>query len=216
MPFPELVRLLRQSWRLLIVGPLVAGLVAGLLSLFVLPTRWDATASLLMARLRPSLSLDPRLQTVSDEDLVRTASTDDRGRRETLLELVLSDDVVGQLWQEAGDSLPARVENIADLEQRLIPGARATVLNLTVRGDTPEQAAALANLWAQIAERHINRLYSQAAQPPAEATTQAEAAQKAYLNAEQALIVFLQNSPVDELQRQIEQKKEVLATLQRQ
>lgn len=216
MPFPELVRLLRQSWRLLVVGPLVAGLVAGLLSLFVLPTRWDATASLLMARLRPSLSLDPRLQTVSDEDLVRTASTDDRGRRETLLELVMSDDVVGQLWQQAGVNLPARVENVADLEQRLMPGARATVLNLTVRGDTPDQAAALANLWAQIAEQHINRLYSQAAQSPIEATAQAEAAQKAYLDAEQALIVFLQNSAVDELQRQIEQKKEVLVTLQRQ
>ncbi|MBK9233239.1 MAG: hypothetical protein IPO15_20965 [Anaerolineae bacterium] len=216
MPFPELVRLLRQSWRLLIIGPLIAGLVAGLLSLFVLPTRWDATASLLMARLKPSLSLDPRLQTVSDEDLVRTASTDDRGRRETLLALVLSDDVVGQLWQEAGDNRPARVENVTDLKQRLLPSARSTVLDLTVRGDTPAQAAHLANLWAQIAERQINQLYSQVAQPPAEAAAQAENARQTYLDAEQILIVFLQDSPVDELQRQIAQKKEVLDTLQRQ
>lgn len=216
MPFPELVSLLRRSWRLLIVGPLVAALVAGLLSLFVLPTRWDATAGLIMTRLKPSLSLDPRLQTVSDEDLVRTSSTDDRGRRETLLELVMSDGIVGQLWQEANGDLPVSVANVSDLKERLQPGARANVLNLTVRGDTPAQAAHLANLWAQVAEKRINDLYSQVVQPPDQATAQAEASQKNYLAAEQALITFLQSSQVNELQRQLDQKKAVLDTLQRQ
>ena len=108
------------------------------------------------------------------------------------------------------------MENVTDLKQRLLPSARSTVLDLTVRGDTPAQAAHLANLWAQIAERQINQLYSQVAQPPAEAAAQAENARQTYLDAEQILIVFLQDSPVDELQRQIAQKKEVLDTLQRQ
>ena len=216
MPFPEFVRLLRRSWRLLVIGPVAAAVAAALLSLFVLPMRWDATSSLIMTLVKPSISLDPRVQTVSDEDLVRTSSSDDRGRRETLLGLVLSDDVIGQLWQEASGDLPANVQSVTDLKERLQPGARANVLNLTARGDTPAQAARLANLWAQVAEQRINALYSQAMQPPTQAAAQAAAAQKTYLGAEQALIVFLQNSPIDELQRQIDQKKSVLDTLQRQ
>ena len=191
-------------------------MAAALLSLFVLPMRWDATSSLIMTLVKPSISLDPRVQTVSDEDLVRTSSSDDRGRRETLLGLVLSDDVIGQLWQEASGDLPANVQSVTDLKERLQPGARANVLNLTARGDTPAQAARLANLWAQVAEQRINALYSQVMQPPTAAAAQAAAAQKTYLEAEQALIVFLQSSPVDELQRQIDQKKSVLDTLQRQ
>lgn len=216
MPFPELVRLLRRSWRLLLIGPVAAAVAAALLSLFVLPMRWDATSSLIMTLVKPSISLDPRVQTVSDEDLVRTSSSDDRGRRETLLGLVLSDDVIGQLWQEASGDLPANVQSVTDLKERLQPGARANVLNLTARGDTPAQAARLANLWAQVAEQRINALYSQVMQPPTQAAAQAAAAQKTYLEAEQALIVFLQSSPIDELQRQIDQKKSVLDTLQRQ
>lgn len=216
MPFPELVRLLRRSWRLLVIGPAAAAVAAALLSLFVLPMRWDATSSLIMTLVKPSISLDPRVQTVSDEDLVRTSSSDDRGRRETLLGLVLSDDVIGQLWQEASGDLPANVQSVTDLKERLQPSARANVLNLTARGDTPAQAARLANLWAQVAEQRINALYSQAMQPPTQAAAQAAAAQKNYLEAEQALIVFLQSSPIDELQRQIDQKKSVLDTLQRQ
>ena len=216
MPFPELVRLLRRSWRLLVIGPVAAAVAAALLSLFVLPMRWDATSSLIMTLVKPSISLDPRVQTVSDEDLVRTSSSDDRGRRETLLGLVLSDDVIGQLWQEASGDLPANVQSVTDLKERLQPSARANVLNLTARGDTPAQAARLANLWAQVAEQRINALYSQAMQPPTQAAAQAAAAQKNYLEAEQALIVFLQSSPIDELQRQIDQKKSVLDTLQRQ
>ncbi|WP_423223602.1 hypothetical protein [Candidatus Amarolinea aalborgensis] len=216
MPFPDFVRTLRRSWRLLLIGPAAAAVAAALLSLFVLPMRWDATSSLIMTLVKPSISLDPRVQTVSDEDLVRTSSSDDRGRRETLLGLVLSDDVIGQLWQEASGDLPANVQSVTDLKERLQPGARANVLNLTARGDTPAQAARLANLWAQVAEQRINALYSQVMQPPTAAAAQAAAAQKTYLEAEQALIVFLQSSPVDELQRQIDQKKSVLDTLQRQ
>ena len=207
---------MRRSWRLLLIGPAAAAVAAALLSLFVLPMRWDATSSLIMTLVKPSISLDPRVQTVSDEDLVRTSSSDDRGRRETLLGLVLSDDVIGQLWQEASGDLPANVQSVTDLKERLQPGARANVLNLTARGDTPAQAARLANLWAQVAEQRINALYSQVMQPPTAAAAQAAAAQKTYLEAEQALIVFLQSSPVDELQRQIDQKKSVLDTLQRQ
>ena len=198
------------------IGPVAAAVAAALLSLFVLPMRWDATSSLIMTLVKPSISLDPRVQTVSDEDLVRTSSSDDRGRRETLLGLVLSDDVIGQLWQEASGDLPANVQSVTDLKERLQPSARANVLNLTARGDTPAQAARLANLWAQVAEQRINALYSQAMQPPTQAAAQAAAAQKNYLEAEQALIVFLQSSPIDELQRQIDQKKSVLDTLQRQ
>jgi len=216
VPFPDFVRTLRRSWRLLLIGPAAAAVAAALLSLFVLPMRWDATSSLIMTLVKPSISLDPRVQTVSDEDLVRTSSSDDRGRRETLLGLVLSDDVIGQLWQEASGDLPANVQSVTDLKERLQPGARANVLNLTARGDTPAQAARLANLWAQVAEQRINALYSQVMQPPTAAAAQAAAAQKTYLEAEQALIVFLQSSPVDELQRQIDQKKSVLDTLQRQ
>ncbi len=210
------MRLLRQSWRLLLAGPLFAALTAALLSLFVLPERWDATASLVMTRLKPSISLDPRLETVSDEDLVRTASTDDRGRRETLLALVMSDDIVNEVWQQAGADLPARVATVTDLKERLAPGARANVLNLTVRGDTPAQAARLANLWAQVAEQRINALYSQVVQSPTQANAQAQTARAAYLKAEQDLIAFLQQNDLAELERQIEQKKEILALLQRQ
>jgi len=207
---------MRRSWRLLLIGPAAAAAAAVLVSLFILPMRWDATSSLIMTLVKPSISLDPRVQTVSDEDLVRTSSSDDRGRRETLLGLLLSDDVIGQVWQEASGDLPASVHSVTDLKERLQPSARATVLNLTARGDTPAQAARLANLWAQVAEQRINALYSQVMQPPAQAAAQAAAAQKTYLEAEQALVVFLQSSPIDELQRQIDQKKSVLDTLQRQ
>ena len=74
MPFPDFVRTLRRSWRLLLIGPAAAAVAAALLSLFVLPMRWDATSSLIMTLVKPSISLDPRVQTVSDEDLVRTLS----------------------------------------------------------------------------------------------------------------------------------------------
>ena len=77
MTLTEILQILKKRFWLIVVGALIGGAVAGILSLLWSPT-YQARALLLITKLRPTVTLDPRFETVAEEDIVNLSTQDDQ------------------------------------------------------------------------------------------------------------------------------------------
>jgi capsular exopolysaccharide synthesis family protein len=137
LDLPVVLRALRKHWRLIaLVTALSAGLALGVS--LIMPDRYEASADLLFREADPAPNIDPN-EPLPDRSQApeRTAATNlalaslDKvaTRVETKLKLDLS-----------ADELRKRVE--------LDPQGQADIVTITATGDTPGQAARIANAFA--------------------------------------------------------------------
>ncbi len=177
----EYVRLAFR-WRWVIVG---AGIIAGLAALVVtllLPPSYSATALVAVARPRYDLQFDPRIETTSEAKLAY----------EALPQLAMSDDLLSALLTSL-DPRPKDVESLHDLHSMLDAGAGAdpSMMQLTVKAQSAEEAARIANTWAELFVVRANDVYGGVNEDDVLFfAAQAEEAQQALAQAEQALVEF--------------------------
>jgi uncharacterized protein involved in exopolysaccharide biosynthesis len=213
MTVQQMILAVRKRWWLIAAGILIAGGAAAALSLWW-PRSYEAQALLLITKLRPSVTLDTRFQTVAEENVVNLSIQEEQVRRQTLIELAKSPEIGAQVVETLGSSLAAEERSLTRLSSMVKAKTTGNAIALTASAGDPAKAAAIANAWARVYADYVNKLYSTVSPNSEQIGVQLEGANKAYEQIEADLEAFLLSSQEHELTRQLEQKKQILADLQ--
>ena len=197
----------RWLW-LIALGTFLAGATALIVSLRMAPV-YQAEAGVAIMRSKTQISFEPRFQTVSEAELARMVSLQDRLK--ALSALVKNPAVASQVIQELGSTLDPEERKVEALLGMVDTKTDGELIKILVEADSPQKAAAMANAWARAYEEYVNRLYRENSLTPDDIQAQAAEAEKSYQQAEEALTEFLGNNQIDALSREIASKKNALA-----
>ena len=145
-------KVLIRHWKL-IVGLTIIASVAAFVVSSLLPPAYEATALIVVTRLRNQYQFDPRIQTQIDQQPYKAYP-----------ELALTDNLLTRVIAALGDQLKPEDRDPAALRERLSAGAGAdpSLVRLSVTGDQPQQAQTIANIWASLYVTYTNELISAA------------------------------------------------------
>ena len=178
----EYLEVLIKRWRWIVALTLIAAAAAAAISFLVLQPTYEASALVLITSPRYQLRFDPRLETVSD---IETNS-------KAYPSLATSDDLLQRVIEALPASAPEDELVLQTLKgkSRASSGADPSLLELTVANGDAEQAARIANTWAEQYVQYVNELYGQRSEDVAFFSKQLELAQATLEAAENALIEF--------------------------
>ncbi|GAP09588.1 hypothetical protein BECAL_00738 [Bellilinea caldifistulae] len=176
------------------------GLLAGLATFFFFilqPRMYEATAVVALTKPRYLPNFDPRYQTVSTTTLTNKVAMD----------IAKSDEIAIYIFDSWNDPDKKLDQRRAFREKNMLvkAGGDSSVITLTIRLESPEEAARLANLWAQRVVERLNTVYS--GQDQTQLTffeTQIAVAQQNLRKSESALAEFENRNPVRALQNQLD------------
>lgn len=199
------LNVLRRWWRLILLCGALGALAAfGASSLQA--SSYEAEAGLAIIRTGTVLNFDPKIRTVSDAD--PTQNLDQASLRKSLVTLATSNELAQQVLDRIGDRLPAQLRDPALLVKVMTVTNDADLIRIHATAETSEQAALLANTWAQVYEERVNAIYSGSLVTPETARAQAEAAKQTYDARQAELVAFLKDNALEELKR----RRDVVAT----
>ncbi len=221
----QYLEVLLRWWRE-IVGLTLAAVVlaaAGVLVLRQLQTPlYAATASVAIVRTISDVNFDPRFRITSEDSANGTAAT---ARRSALVSLATSGAIAQAVAAELGDILseeerqPGTLVEMVTAELARPEGSRTTdsdLIRITVEADSPEKAAAIANTWARIYVDQVNTVYGQVPDELLNSIqTELAKAQEKYQQSQAQLEQFIAQSRVDELNRLVAEKQDIIDNLQR-
>ena len=201
---------LRHSALLILLSFLIPGLLALVIS-FALPPVYQAQSDIVLYKSKANITLDPRFQTISEDELIRLSGQDPR--RQTFSALAVSD----QALTDTLATLPAEWRSKWTLEQlrdKVSVESVGNLLQLAARASSPQEAATIANLWAQTFAQLANQSFSPPLAVVDNLISQRDAAQGVYDTAEQVLVNFLAENQLDELSLQITIAEQAITDLQ--
>lgn len=193
----EYAAVLRRRWLMVLGIPAVAVVVAALLSFFVLPPEYEATAGVVVLKARTEVEFAPNIRTELGQDV------DIQSRREALQTLVTSRSLAAQVIEQLGDRLPADQRRVDDLLDSVSSTLNGDLLTIKVTHEDPALVAEIANAWVDTYTTYVNPLFSDVAQRPETLAPQVQNAEQNYQTAEQALVQFLADNQIQRLQREV-------------
>jgi uncharacterized protein involved in exopolysaccharide biosynthesis len=214
------VNMLASRWRVIVTSVLIAALLGGLFAL-VAPFPYEAVANVAIVRTSTQVEFDPRIKTVTQDEIAAAQAQTVDSRRATLVTLVQNTNIAQTVLdvlnrEHPGLLTPAeqRLGALLELVKSESPG-RSEIIAIKVQDRDPVKAALIANLWAREYERQVNQLYvgasesyvNNVSQEYTRAQTEAEKAQK-------DLEAFIATSIEDALKRKIDETGKVLDSLQ--
>ncbi len=173
------VLVLLKYWKW-ILGTTVAAAVVALVVSFLLPPTYEATALVIIRQPQYMMQFDPRFETLTQQPAYKAYP-----------DLARGDEVLEALFVRLNPR-PAEIETLRDLQERVEAkaGTDPSVVRLTVRARDPQEAARIANLWAELFVAHANRVYGASDEELQQLEGQLAQAQAELEAAEQALIEF--------------------------
>jgi len=214
----QYVVVLVKHWKLIILATFLAALAAALFY-FTAPPVYEARASVAIVKSQSQIVFNPEFLTLSEEEMsARGIQAVDLGeRRKALASLVVNSAIASQVIEELGSYLSQEEQNpsiLLGMVEGKVGGGRGDLIDVVVSSRDPEKAARIANAWAKAYEEHINALYGTSPTAPAAVRQQLEAARKKYDEREQALVAFMAENEIDELKLLIEEKLNIVQSLQ--
>ena len=213
-------------WREIVLGAVSFAIgTAALVLVFraVFPT-YETAVDVTVIRMATQVSMDQTLQTGGQQRALQRQEWS--ARRAALVGLVHNADVAqavaerlrGQFEDEregTANRLLLRIDAELVTIGMLSNSNMSDLIRITARGDSPEQAVAISNAWAEEYVDHVNRLYEQVPETLTVSISAAVAdAQQAYDTAQARLEAFIARSEIDRLDRQIDAKATTLVNLQ--
>lgn len=195
----EYILVLLRHWKWIVGIGVIAAVVALGVS-FLLPPTYEATALVAVIRPRYVMQFDPRIAPVESVSNVVIQPP-----YKAYPELATSDDILQELMAHL-NPLPKRIETLRDLQEivEAKSGNDPSVVRLIVRYQDPEEAAHIANLWAEIFIRRANEIQGAAGEYQLHFyQQQLERARAELATAEQALIAFQARNRESILQNQL-------------
>lgn len=215
---PVLNALIRR-WRMVRDLTLAAALAA-LVVIQLTPHTYKATAVVALLRSASEVQYQNQIKTVSPDALpgqAGTATANSLEVRNTLAALVNNPRIAEQVIHDLGGQLPLGLRNPNVLVGlvRGSAGANSNTVNIVVQADQPGLAMKIANAWAAGFETYANRTYSGV--PMADSSFQSElaAAKADYDKANRNLVNFTAQDREDQIQRQIDERKQLIDSLQK-
>jgi succinoglycan biosynthesis transport protein ExoP len=190
-------KVLIRHWKLIIGLAISASVAALVVSSFPPPT-YEATALIVVTRLRNQYEFDPRIQTQFEQQPYRAYPA-----------LALTDNLLTRVIAALGDQLKIEERDPAALRERLSAGAGIdpSLVRLSVTANEPQQAQTLANIWASLYVTYTNELYQQRSSSAIFFETQAAEAQNRLATAEQALVDYQAKNPLNLVTAQLNSKQ---------
>lgn len=202
------LRVLRRWYRLILLCGILAGLTAFLV-LSLLPRSYVAEADLAVVRALAQVNLDSKIQTVADTD-PNSNQLDQVAFRKSLVTLGSSRQQAQEVLAQVGSQF-APVPPTADaLLDAVKVTSEGTLIRIQASARTPEQAALLANTWAQIYLKRVNEIYSDSTFTAGTLTGTLEESRRDYEQKQAALVAYLADNPSEQLKRQLQLQRQVL------
>lgn len=197
----QYLELLLRHWKW-IVGASVGAAVLALVISLLLPPTYEATALVVVTRPQYVMNFDERFETTSNPQPAYKAYP----------ELAISGDVVEALWQTLAPQWPD-LETVPNLREHLTAeaGADPSLIRLVVKAKTPEEAAHIANTWAEIFTSKANLIYGRGPEQLAFFETQLQQSQTELEAAETALIAFQGEDQVEILRNRLDSARQTQA-----
>jgi len=173
------VLVLLKYWKW-ILGTTAAAAVVALVVSFLLPPTYEATALVAIQAPQYVMQFDPRFETLTRQPAYKAYP-----------DLAEGDEVLETLFARLNPR-PVEIETLRDLREMVEAkaGTDPSVVRLTVRARDPQEAARIANLWAELFVAHANRVYGASDEELRQLEGQLAQAQAELEAAEQALIEF--------------------------
>ena len=200
---PYITSLIQHWWQILIIAFIFA--VVGLGISLIMPRKYESTATILLTRSRPTLSLAEQFPTVNEP-------VDSSLRMNALLSLAQSDTLTMETLNSLGEKLPAEDREIEALKKHVQIGSQGDAIVVTATAKDPILAADIANSWADQVVAAINLAYSGAQLPP-EIQTQLASSQLEYQGAQTALETFMQDDQKAFLKARVNEAQNLLDKL---
>jgi succinoglycan biosynthesis transport protein ExoP len=176
------VEILLRGWKWIVGAGVVAGLAALVVS-FLMPPTYEATSLVIITEPRYQMQLDERFETA--EGLL--------AEYEVFPTLATSDDVLLEVLERHNPSdIEAEEWTLHALSQLVEAKSRGdpSLMVLTVRCGSAEDAAALANAWAEVLAERANDIYGEGEDQVQFFSAQVADAEGALDEADVALIEF--------------------------
>jgi uncharacterized protein involved in exopolysaccharide biosynthesis len=186
--------ILLHRWRWIVGMALVVALAALILS-FLQPPTYEATALVAITKPQYDLNFDSRFSTIVNTNPAYKAYP----------ELAKSDDLLRSVFDRL-TSPPKGIETVADLDSALTAqsGIDSSIVQLRVRVQNPNDAAHIANIWAEVFITRASELYGLLDQTQiASFEAQVASAEKELQADEQALIDYQAHDQSSILQTQL-------------
>lgn len=191
----RLFMVLFAGWRWIILFALVPTIICFGYFYLLQPRLYQASAIVSLVQPRYQLNFDPQYQTLEKANLTNKVIND----------IALSSDIVSQLfeaWSEPRKSPDQFDGFLSHIEVKT--GNDTSVAKLIVRLDSAEEAARLANLWAQLVVDKINTVFADLDQGRLTLLeSQLSDAKANLIKADQALIAFEAQNQRNSLQNQL-------------
>lgn len=200
----------RKSWLLILIGALIPGLVALVISLVVTPT-YSAQAEVSLYKTKSELSFYPQYITLSEDDIVHYSNPD--ARRNTMVALAQSD----QVFLNTILSLPLEMQSswsLTRFHDTSHVDTSGNLIHLAIRSEDAEEAAIVSNKWAETFITMANNTFRLPDSSQQAILSQIDRAKAEYDAAQAALEIFLKNNQIDELNLLITGKEQAISALQ--
>lgn len=199
-----LIRSLLKSWHILVIFALIPAVLGLLIGIGAL-SKYEASAYLLLTRTSAKLSLTTDFPTINEP-------VDSRARIESINTMAESDSLILQVYDDFKDLPEFAGQDLDAFKERLEITNQGDVIVLTASAKSAEQAAAIANRWAEITVRTLNLAYS-GEQPLVSIQTQVEVARQDYETAQLAVEEFVGNNAIDVLNQRINETETLFNSL---
>ncbi len=199
---------LRRWWQIIVAGVLLA-MLAALLASLLLPRTYTATANVLLLKGRVDITIDPRLTTLSEDEIVRLTNPD--VRRLTLSALAVS----GAVLEQTAQALPVDLQadwTVVRLAQRVAIKTSGNILQLSVDARRAAESALVVNTWAETFIAFSNAAYRQG-DLGSVTEEQLQQALADYQIAQDDLEAFLSANEIDELTLAINVREQVVQNI---
>ncbi|NLG49037.1 MAG: hypothetical protein GX552_02855 [Chloroflexi bacterium] len=203
-----------RRWRLVVLPALAFAVIAGSL-VFTKPQKHEASVQVALVSETTSVSFDTAITTTSDRDLIQAQNRERRAV--SLVNLVRNPNIARAVLTRLGSQLPADLQSVPRLlsivQASLIQGSDP--IEIKVIHSDPKLAILIANAWGVEYEQSVNQLYGGSSQETqATILQQTRRAKADYDDAQAALVAFIGENRIDELQLAIAEKQQIISTLQ--
>lgn len=205
------VELLTRRWTWIVAAAIIAASAAFFFSSLIPPT-YEAKSTVASVRSRTDVSFDPRIQTLSEDEI---GPRDLAARTAALVALVSTSDIASQVLDEVSARLEPNERSVMSLLQMVEGTNKGDLIEIKTKHQDPDTAALIANHWAESYVQHINDLYRDGNSSGIEAVNlQASAAQGEYEQAQEELQEFVADNEIIAIERDIESKDLVMNAYQ--
>lgn len=193
----DYLRVLVRRWKWVVGVTAVAIVVASLASFWLIEPLYEATAGLMLMRVRSETAFEPKIKTreeIPNVETLKALAESPAILKQTLESLNLTDSM------ELGALLDAIKVN-----------ADGDFITLSVRHRDPGLAARIANTWGRIFEARANELFATTTSSFEEIQKELSRAKQRYAEAQERLNEFIRKNKIPFLKKEIELKEGILA-----